>query len=220
MTTDVTQKCMRKVSQSRSIETKEALIEAATQLFAEKGFHKVNTKEIAKAAGVAIGSFYGYYTDKKQVFIEIVKTYKEALLGAGMCGNSDDFDKSNPGQDYTLEQVINYFINQKIEVAERYPLAFHLEINHIRYRDEEVAALLEDYTQREITLFINYMSRYSDLLRVDDLKLAANVIYQVNDNMIMAHLSGGNTKDAQSLINEYKTMIALYLFKGNKENTV
>lgn len=180
---------------------------AATQLFAEKGFHKVNTKEIAKAAGVAIGSFYGYYADKKQVFLEIIETYKEALLGAGTC--------DNPGskRDYPMDQVINYFINQKLQVAERYPLAFHLEVNHMKYRDEEVAALIERYTQREMTAFVAHMSTQREGLRVQDLQLAAELIYQINDNMIMAYLSTDNVAYQQALIGEYKTMIYRYLLK-------
>lgn len=201
------QKCARKLCQTRSQETNEALIEAATLLFAELGFHKVNTKDIAKAAGVAIGSFYGYYADKKQVFIEIIKTYKEALLTAGLCENKDT------SCDYGLDQVINYFINQKLQVAERYPLAFHLEVNHMKYRDDDVAALLEQFNQREMNAFINQMEAHRDLLRITDLGVAAELIYQINDNMIMAYLSTENIERQQALINEYKTMIARYLFK-------
>lgn len=207
MVIDQTQKCARKLCQSRSLETKEALIEAATVLFAEQGFHKVNTKDIAKAAGVAIGSFYGYFPDKKQLFIEIIKTYKESLLHAGMCQNT------GTACEYGFDQVMNYFINQKLQVAERYPLAFHLEVNHMRYRDPDIAEVLEAFTQREMQAFIHHMESHRELLRVTDLNMAAQLIYQVNDNMIMAYLSSENPDNQELLINEYKIMIARYLFK-------
>ncbi len=200
-------KCVRKVCQTRSFETKEALMAAATHLFAEKGFHKVNTKDIAKAAGVAVGSFYGYYADKKQLLLEIIETYKEALLSAGICNNQ------GARHDYPMDQVINYFINQKLQVAERYPLAFHLEINHMKYRDEDVAALLERFTQREMTDFVARMAAHKEQLRIQDLELGAALIYQINDNMIMAYLSTDNAADQQALIAEYKTMITRYLLK-------
>lgn len=205
MVIDQGHKCVRKVCQTRSQETKEALLAAATQLFAEKGFHKVNTKDIAKAAGVATGSFYGYYADKKQVFLEIIKTYKEALLTADTCSNSE------AKHDYPMEQVINYFINQKLQVAERYPLAFHLEINYMKYRDIDVAALIDYYTQREMATFVAHMSAQKDNLRVLDLELAADLIYQINDNMIMAYLSTDNVAYQLALIGEYKAMIYRYL---------
>lgn len=211
MVAEQSQKCARKLCQTRSLETKEALIEAATLLFAEQGFHKVNTKDIAKAAGVSIGSFYGYYTDKKQVFLEIIKTYKEALLSAGMCQNT------GTACEYGFDQVINYFINQKLQVAERYPLAFHLEVNHMKYRDEDVSELLDSFTQREMSAFTHHMQSHIELLRVTDLSMAAQLIYQINDNMIMAYLSTEDTVHQEALINEYKTMIARYLFKDKIE---
>lgn len=200
-------KCSRKLCQSRSVETKEAIIEAGIALFAEIGYHKVNTKDIAKRAGIAIGSFYGYYSDKKALLLEIIQIYKEALLQAGKC------EKSTGQCAYGFDQVINYFINQKLQVAERYPLAFHLEINHMKYRDPEVKELIQKYMEIEMSNFIDHMEAHLSTLRVNDLKMAAELIYQINDNMITAYLSSSDLRAQEALIQEYKDMIARYLFK-------
>ena len=65
--------------QKRSIETKEKIINAAWTLFAEKGYFKIRTHDLAQRAGVATGSFYGYFNNKKEVAIELIRSfYKEA----------------------------------------------------------------------------------------------------------------------------------------------
>lgn len=43
------------------------IVDAAVQLFIKKGFHKTTTREIAKAAGFAIGTLYEYVTSKEDV---------------------------------------------------------------------------------------------------------------------------------------------------------
>ena len=43
------------------------IVDAAVQLFIEKGFHKTTTRQIAQKAGVSIGSLYEYVASKEDV---------------------------------------------------------------------------------------------------------------------------------------------------------
>jgi len=45
---------------------------AALQLFTRKGFHGTTVREIAKRAGVSMGSLYTYYNTKEAIFISLV----------------------------------------------------------------------------------------------------------------------------------------------------
>lgn len=49
--------------------TRQSLLEKAGRLFEEKGYHKVTTAEIARAAGVAEGTLFNYYRSKGELFI-------------------------------------------------------------------------------------------------------------------------------------------------------
>ena len=49
------------------------LIEAATTLFAKHGYDAVGTPEIAEQAGVSVGTFYRYFDDKHEVYLEIAR---------------------------------------------------------------------------------------------------------------------------------------------------
>jgi len=52
-------------------DTRQALIEAATEVFLKRGFARATTKEIAQTAGVAEGTIYRHFDDKYALFHEI-----------------------------------------------------------------------------------------------------------------------------------------------------
>lgn len=72
--------------QERSRRSYLALIEAATALFSAHGYDAVGTPEIAQKAGVSVGTFYRYFDDKHEVYLEIarrtmVAAYTETIEG-------------------------------------------------------------------------------------------------------------------------------------------
>jgi AcrR family transcriptional regulator len=65
-----------------------ALIEAATELFARDGYDAVGTPDIAQRAGVSVGTFYRYFDDKHEVYLEVsrrslVAAYSQTIEGLG-----------------------------------------------------------------------------------------------------------------------------------------
>lgn len=50
---------------------KSSLLNAATSIFAEKGFKETNVSEITRKAGMSTGSFYNYFPSKDQLFMSI-----------------------------------------------------------------------------------------------------------------------------------------------------
>ena len=48
------------------------ILEAAASLFAEKGFHRTTTKDIAEAADVSEGTLYNYFDNKEDMLIGIM----------------------------------------------------------------------------------------------------------------------------------------------------
>jgi AcrR family transcriptional regulator len=70
--------------QERSRRSYEALIDAATELFGKLGYDAIGTPEIADRAGVSVGTFYRYFDDKHEVYLEIMRrsigaTYAETV---------------------------------------------------------------------------------------------------------------------------------------------
>jgi AcrR family transcriptional regulator len=74
--------------QDRSRRSYLALIEAATALFGTHGYDAVGTPEIAQRAGVSVGTFYRYFDDKREIYLEIarrtmVAAYRETIASLG-----------------------------------------------------------------------------------------------------------------------------------------
>jgi len=66
---------VREPQQERSIEKKNKIIQAGYELFTEAGYYGTNTVEIAKRAGVSTGIVYGYFQDKRDILICVLKIY-------------------------------------------------------------------------------------------------------------------------------------------------
>ena len=53
------------------MDKKQALKTAAYDVFSKKGYKSTGISEIAKQAGVAVGSFYNYYDSKEAIFLDV-----------------------------------------------------------------------------------------------------------------------------------------------------
>ena len=53
------------------------ILDAATQVFAEKGFHRATIKEIAQVAGIADGTIYTYFARKDEVLLAVLDRLNE-----------------------------------------------------------------------------------------------------------------------------------------------
>ena len=58
---------------ARGVETRGRLLEAAEQVFAALGYHDASIVKITEAAGVGQGTFYLYFSSKKEIFDELVR---------------------------------------------------------------------------------------------------------------------------------------------------
>ncbi|MFS0635334.1 TetR/AcrR family transcriptional regulator [Mesobacillus foraminis] len=66
--------------QERAVKKKDALLQSGRYLFITKGYENTTAKEIAAHAGVATGTFYRYFSDKRQLFMYLVKDKLANLL--------------------------------------------------------------------------------------------------------------------------------------------
>ena len=56
---------------------REQIVGAATRVFAEKGFSRATTREVAREAGVSEGTIYNYFEDKDALLMAILERLNE-----------------------------------------------------------------------------------------------------------------------------------------------
>src|SRR4051794_14900578 len=75
--------------------TREALIDAALELFTGRGYARVGTEEIVARAKVTRGALYHHFTDKRDLFRAVFERVESDLMeriGATMKAASDPWD--------------------------------------------------------------------------------------------------------------------------------
>lgn len=133
---------IREPKQKRAIEKKDKLIEVGFNLICEKGYHNINTAEIAKAAGVSTGIVYQYFNDKYDILIEGLNRYGEDIFFPMLKKNTFNLNKDN--FDNTIRDMIKKYIsNHKVSNIA------HEEIMSMVHSDKNVAKF---YYDRELEM--------------------------------------------------------------------
>ena len=67
--------------QNFNMTKKDTILNAATILFAEKGFKDTSMSELSKATGAAEGTIFYHFKNKEELFISILANLKQEIFG-------------------------------------------------------------------------------------------------------------------------------------------
>lgn len=196
--------------QQRSIQTRKRIARAAFSLFAQKGIHGTNSKEIAAKAGVSIGSFYAYFKDKKQLLLEILddtldKVYRTVWQDLG---------------NYAVEALRPEDIKSIIEnVFKAYDIAprFLSQAHVLRYSDPDINRAFERERQREIAQIMKLMELNRAHLHIRDSYAAAVIIQNAAESVAHTAKYIGTEIDEERLIDELAAMVFGHFLSGARK---
>jgi len=93
---------------TRREKTERALITAAREVFLERGYDGATTGEISRAAGVAAGTFYLYFGDKRSAFGAVSRETGRKLLAEMLCALEPGVDPESLTR-LTLQLVADFW---------------------------------------------------------------------------------------------------------------
>jgi AcrR family transcriptional regulator len=64
--------------QTRSVETRARLLDAAARVFSRHGYAAGTTNRIAEEAGMSVGSLYQYFPNKDAILVELLRAHVDA----------------------------------------------------------------------------------------------------------------------------------------------
>lgn len=103
-------------SGARSAEVRRRLLEAAVALLSERGLERVNSNQIARSAGVGVGTFYGHFPDKYAIHQAVVLDALERL------GERVEAAAREPARDRTIQ--VRRSVEAALAFAEDEPRLF------------------------------------------------------------------------------------------------
>lgn len=199
----------RTPQQERSIATKQQLFQAALELFAEQGYHHTNTKKIAARAGIAVGSFYAYYRNKKEVFLEVIQYYYRRTQQTVFRGDFDSRALERP------REFLSALLRQLYEAHDITP-QLHREITGMRYSDPQVDKLISTAEAATVDTIRKLLESMGPAIAVDDVEAAAHVVHRSAEEVIHAIKIFGTSIDPERLLAELQRMLERYLLGESK----
>ena len=79
--------------QNPRAQKKREITEKAIEIFSEKGYHRTKVQDITQALGISTGTFYIYFSNKRDLFVEVVNDVIRKIIGgaADAIRNETDF---------------------------------------------------------------------------------------------------------------------------------
>lgn len=133
--------------QKRSIEKKNKIIDAAYKIFSEKGYNSTNTIEIAKEAGIATGSVYAYFKDKKDILLETLNRCYGTNFMELIINKFEEIPKDEDLLDEDLLNVLRIIIRAIFD-AHDISRKLHDEVMALTFLDTDVRSYLHILQQK------------------------------------------------------------------------
>jgi TetR/AcrR family transcriptional repressor of mexJK operon len=202
--------------QERSKLTKEKIVQAAIKLFQERGYERTTSNEIAAAAGVSVGSFYVYFTDKRHLLLTIFDRVSDELF-------KNIFHSLTP--EHLFEPELRPLIRQAVaqSIADKQKRSgLHKVIYELVLKDSEFAERHKAAMQRGNTKLRELISlakkahlTYDDL----DVDAAAFMVQRVVFDISQDYVAGAVEFDMERAIDSLTDMIDRYLYKPKVRQT-
>ena len=157
----------RQPRQQRAEETIAVLVEATERVLSRDGFHAATTNEIAKVAGVSIGTLYHYFPTKEALVASVVHRMWEAELTAVMA-HADAF-VTEP-----LPEAIRRAVTALCdEVKKKIPLyrSWYTEASHLGELDRGLTM-----TNTAVDFIKTVLERRQSEIRVTDIAFSSDFV--------------------------------------------
>lgn len=98
-------------------ERREAIMAAAMELLAERGYHGASLGEIAEASGISKPVIYDHFRSKQELHVSLLNRNREELMG---------HVAASIAEEETAEEQLRRSVEAFFEFAERHPFAWRL----------------------------------------------------------------------------------------------
>jgi AcrR family transcriptional regulator len=198
---------IRVPQQARSRLTRERVLAAATRCFESRGYDETNTATIAAEAGIAVGTLYGYFKNKRDILLELIDEHVHGVAEYVIAQLDPERWKGADPREKTRSLIDAIFHTQRLQPGmqrimwERY------------FKDEDFRRPVESIRRRvcEALEALLEAERGQGVMRDVDLEMASYVVFNsVQWNATQIFIDG-DAKQIAAAAEATADMIASYL---------
>lgn len=198
--------------QQRSKDKKERLIQAAFNLVIQKGFLATGIREIIKEADVSTGTYYAYFKDKSEIYLEIIK-----LMSADFFDVFADSVVRKLPEAEDVEALIYLIIDLLHKQYQQAP-SLHREIMILTLTDTKFNELYNQFRVKKVEpLFEQMMDHFGNRLAIRNKAASMIVIFRTIEEICKHLVFNPSHTDPELIKTEAATMIAQFLNRTTGE---
>ena len=167
------------------------ILDAATKVFAEKGFHPATIKDIARQAGIAEGTIYNYFENKPALMLGILDRMNESDR------RDVDFSKFTGGD---FRSFMKAYLRHRLTVlkADNFEV-FKVVISEILVNQELRELYYRKIVEPTFTMAESYLQRWTEqhILKPIDISMTMHAISGMVLGLILEHIMGDKTLEAK-----------------------
>ncbi|MFX3625498.1 MAG: TetR/AcrR family transcriptional regulator [Ectobacillus sp.] len=143
------------------------ILQAAVDIFAEKGYASASTNEIARRAGVAEGTIFRYYKTKKDLLFSIVFPILTKFAAPFFIQN---FAKQVFEESYdSYEQFLRAVIRNRFEFVQKHLPILKILVQEVPFHPElkrEIQEVFEEEIYLRFTQIIRYFQEQGHIIEI------------------------------------------------------
>lgn len=178
------------------------ILDAALEVFAEKGYLHATVDDIVERVSVARGTFYLYFGDKRAVFEALLDGFLERV---GAC--IEGIDLEHPSQDARAQLRAN--VSRVIRLALSEPGIVRLALLEARGLDPEVDSKLRDFHDRLRLFLVESLAegQRAGVVREGDRHVMASVSLGGFRELLIDAVTGALERTPEELIDATMTFV-------------
>jgi AcrR family transcriptional regulator len=169
----------RQPIQARGIMTRKKIMNAGRKIFILHGFHNVLADDIAREAGVSVGSFYGYFKDKRSLLQAILEQSSNEMLENAQKQLSPLLDH-DPANTKTI--IANTLVMLMDLHQATYPM--YQEAQQIAIFDKEMRSYILKSEKSTLDIFETMLFRLNPHLDKQTLHAAAHIVFHASEGIV------------------------------------
>lgn len=190
--------------QARSQRTVDAVLKAAAQVFASRGYAAGTTNHIAERAGVSIGTLYEYFPNKDALLVALMESHihegERVLQRAAV---------EMAGRTLGIRESVLHFVRAMVEFH-AHERALHRVLFEETPLPRRVQQTLADLEQR-VTEQVELLIREADDVSVANPALTAAIVVQTVEGLTHKLVLHGGDEDVETFVAEITRLVTSYL---------